>query len=295
MPAGSPTDASLAPPLLIATREALRTAVQAARGKDQSIGVVPTMGALHAGHLSLLEAARRECDFTIVTIFVNPAQFGPGEDFQRYPRMLEADLAAIRRVGADAVFAPELSEMYGPQHATFIEMGGIAEPLEGNCRPGHFRGVATIVLKLFNVATPDRAYFGQKDFQQTLVVRRMVADLDLPIEIRVCPIVREPDGLAMSSRNAYLSPAEREQALAISRSLNRATSLASAGERTAEKILAGMRDVLHQSPGVEVEYLALVDPENLKPVRKLAGTTLAAIAAKVGKTRLIDNCLLLAG
>jgi pantoate--beta-alanine ligase len=293
MPAGTPTDVSQTSPLLIATRAALRTAVQSARRKGQSIGVVPTMGALHAGHLSLLEAARRECDFTVVTIFVNPAQFGPSEDFQRYPRMLEADLEAIRRVGADAVFAPELSEMYGPQHVTFVEMGGIAEPLEGNCRPGHFRGVATIVLKLFNAVMPDRAYFGQKDFQQTLVVRRMVADLDLPIEIRVCPIIREPDGLAMSSRNAYLSPVEREQALAISRSLNRATSLAAAGERTAEKILASMREVLHQSPGVELEYLVLVDPENLKPVRQLAGTTLAAIAAKVGKTRLIDNCLLL--
>ncbi len=290
-----PADSPAASPAIVKTRDALRAAIQAARAQGKSIGVVPTMGALHAGHLSLIEASRRECDFTIVTIFVNPTQFGPHEDFQRYPRTLEADVAAIRRVGADVVFAPELSELYGPQHATFVEMHGVAEPLEGSSRPGHFRGVATIVLKLFNLTAPDRAYFGQKDYQQTLVVRRLVADLDLPIEIRVCPIVREADGLAMSSRNAYLSATEREQALALGRSLNGAAELTAAGERDAETILAAMRQVLRQSPGVELEYLVLVDPDNLAPVAKLTKTTLAAVAAKVGKTRLIDNHLLSAG
>jgi pantoate--beta-alanine ligase len=292
-----PTQASsrIAAPTVVASREALREAVRTARARGQSIGVVPTMGALHAGHLSLIEASRRECDFTIVTIFVNPAQFGPHEDFQRYPRMLEADLAAISRIGAELVFAPELTEMYGPRHATFVEMEGVAEPLEGSCRPGHFRGVATIVLKLFNLTSPDRAYFGQKDYQQTLVVRRLVADLDLPIEIRVCPIVREADGLAMSSRNVYLSADERAQALTLGRSLSCAAERATAGERDAASILAAMRNVLAGAPGVELEYLALVDPDDLSPVSRLTGVTLAAIAARVGQTRLIDNCLLPVG
>lgn len=250
------------------------------------------MGALHAGHLSLIEASRRECDFTVVTIFVNPTQFGPNEDFQRYPRTLESDLAAIRSVGADLVFAPALSDMYGPRHATFIEMHGPAEPLEGQFRPDHFRGVATIVLKLFNLATADRAYFGQKDYQQTLVVRRMVADLDLPIDVRVCPIVREPDGLAMSSRNVYLGPAEREHALALSRSLRRAEELFLSGEREAESILAAMRSVYESAPLVRLEYLVVADPETLLPLDRINDRAVVAVAAFVGKTRLIDNYLL---
>ncbi|HEV7226799.1 MAG TPA: pantoate--beta-alanine ligase [Pirellulales bacterium] len=281
-------------PEIVATRAALRTAIDAARARRQSIGLVPTMGALHAGHLSLIEAARRECGFTVVTIFVNPAQFGPQEDFQRYPRTLEADLAAIGKVGADLVFAPDVGEMYGPQHATFVEMQGIAQPLEGAARPDHFRGVATIVLKLFNLTTPDRAYFGQKDYQQSLVVRRLAADLDLPVDIRVCPIVRETDGLAMSSRNVYLAPEERNQALTLFRSLHRAEELAAAGERDAETILAAMRELYRNAPRVRLEYLVLADPDTLEPVSRLTGPTLAAVAALVGKTRLIDNQILLA-
>lgn len=270
----------------------LRAAVAAARTQGKSIGLVPTMGALHAGHLSLIEASRRECDYTVVTIFVNPTQFGPSEDFERYPRTLDADLAGIRRLGAELAFVPATSELYRPQHATFIEVHGPAEPLEGQRRPGHFRGVATIVLKLFNLAAPDRAYFGQKDYQQTLVVRRMVADLDLPIEVRVCPTVREPDGLAMSSRNVYLGPAERQQALTLYRSLQQGAELFAAGERNAETLATEMRKLYEAAPLVRLEYLAVADPETLAPIARVSSRAVIAVAAQVGKTRLIDNYLL---
>ena len=270
----------------------LRAAIAAARTQGKSIGLVPTMGALHAGHLSLIEASRRECDYTVVTIFVNPTQFGPSEDFKRYPRTLEADLAAIRSLGADLAFVPATSDIYRPQHATFVEMQGPAEPLEGQRRPGHFRGVATIVLKLFNLATPERAYFGQKDYQQTLVVRRLVADLDLPIEVRVCPTVREPDGLALSSRNVYLSPAERQQALVLYRSLQTGAELFAAGERNAETLAAEMRKLYDAAPLVRLEYLAVADPETLAPIARVSKRAVIAVAAQVGKTRLIDNHLL---
>lgn len=270
----------------------LRRVVAAARGGGQLIGLVPTMGALHAGHLSLVEAARRECGFTIVSIFVNPAQFGPGEDYQRYPRTLEADLSALTTLEPDLVFVPDVEEMYTAGHATFVEVQGPAEPLEGRHRPGHFRGVATVVLKLFNLATPDRAYFGQKDYQQALVVRRLVGDLDLPIEIRVCPIVREPDGLALSSRNAYLDAGQRRQALVLGRSLRLAAELVAAGERRAEKLLERMRAMFAAEPQVRVDYLALVDPQTLADVERVDAPTLAAVAARVGSTRLIDNQLL---
>lgn len=270
----------------------LRAAIAAARTQRKSIGLVPTMGALHAGHLSLIEASRRECDYTVVTIFVNPTQFGPSEDFERYPRTLQADLAAIRSLGADLAFVPATSDLYRSQHATFIEMHGPAEPLEGQRRPGHFRGVATIVLKLFNLATPERAYFGQKDYQQTLVVQRMVADLDLPIEVRVCPTVREPDGLALSSRNVYLSPTERQQALTLYRSLQSGAELFAAGERNADTLAAEMRKLYDAAPLVRLEYLTVADPETLAPLVRVNQRAVIAVAAQVGKTRLIDNHLL---
>lgn len=270
----------------------LRAALAEVRQSGKSIGLVPTMGALHAGHISLVERSRRECDFTVVSIFVNPTQFGPQEDFARYPRDLEADLRLLGPSAADLVFAPELDEVYGPRHATFVEMHGVAEPLEGRCRPGHFRGVATVVLKLFNMVTPDRAYFGQKDYQQSLVIRRLVADLDLPIEIRICPTVREPDGLALSSRNVYLTAAERHEALAISRSLRRAAEVVQSGERRADVVSVAMQTVLAESPGLRLEYLAIVDAETLERVATIDQTVLAAIAAFVGRTRLIDNVLL---
>jgi pantoate--beta-alanine ligase len=266
--------------------------VTAWRCAGQSVGVVPTMGALHAGHLSLVEASKRECDKTVVTIFVNPTQFAPHEDFERYPRDLEADLARLRPLGVDAVFAPPREEMYPSGETTRVEVGPIAEPLEGQFRPGHFRGVATIVLKLFQAIPATTAYFGQKDYQQSLVIRRMVADLLVPIRIVVCPIVRESDGLAMSSRNVYLSPNQRRQALVLSQSLNLAERLVREGERDAEKVLAQMKKRFADAGVDRIDYIALVDPEKLTPVNEIHTQTLAAIAAHVGTTRLIDNRLI---
>ena len=277
---------------IVTTKVELRSQVRTARQAGRLIGLVPTMGALHAGHLSLVQAARNAGDFVVVTVFVNPTQFGPNEDFGRYPRTIDADLAALSAAGAEVVFVPEQAEVYGLRHGTFVEVGPVAEPLEGRCRPGHFRGVATVVLKLFNMAAPDRAYFGQKDYQQTLVVRRLVADLDLPIEIRVCPTVRESDGLAMSSRNLYLTADQRRQATVLHRSLRRAADLVAGGERDSEAVLVAMQDCLGAEPQVAVEYLAIVDRETLEPLRVIDRPALAAIAARVGQTRLIDNELL---
>lgn len=266
--------------------------MRAARGTCRTIGLVPTMGALHAGHLSLFEAACRAGDFVVATIFVNPTQFGPNEDFRRYPRTLDADLAALKAIKTDLVFVPEMEQMYGPGHGTFVEVGPVAQSLEGKCRPGHFRGVATVVLKLFNMVLPDRAYFGQKDFQQTRVVGRLVADLDLPIEIRVCPTVRESDGLAMSSRNAYLTADERRQATALNRSLRQAVELLESGECDAAILIARMKDCLRGEPHVAIEYLAIVDRETLESLASVDRPAVALIAARVGTTRLIDNVLL---
>jgi pantoate--beta-alanine ligase len=249
------------------------------------------MGALHAGHLSLVDAAKGECGFTVVTIFVNPAQFGPEEDFARYPRTLEADAKALTGRGVDVIFAPTTESMYSAAHATYVEMDGPALSLEGQFRPGHFRGVATIVLKLFHIVQPDRAYFGRKDYQQSLLMRRMVEDLDLPIRIQVCPIVREPDGLAMSSRNVFLSPDERRRALAISQSLRLARQLVAEGTTDAKTVLARMQALLHDA-ALRVDYIALADPDTLLPIDLVARPTVAAIAARVGATRLIDNELI---
>jgi pantoate--beta-alanine ligase len=274
----------------------LREAVRAARRQGKKIGLVPTMGALHAGHVSLVAASCRECQFTVVTIFVNPLQFAPHEDFNKYPRTLEADLKMLAAEPVDVVFAPERAEeIVNAAQATFVEVRGAAEPLEGASRPSHFRGVATIVLKLFNLAQPDVAYFGAKDFQQAAVIRQMVRDLNLDIEIRVMPIVRDPDGVAMSSRNRYLDPEARKQALALSHSLARAAELVAAGEREAEKIVAAMRAVFAESPKAVIDYIAIVDPETFAPVTRIEGRTLAAVAAKVGSTRLIDNRMLESG
>ena len=277
---------------VVTSRAELREAVNAARDSGKSIGLVPTMGALHAGHLSLVSASRRACGFTIVTIFVNPSQFGPGEDYQQYPRTLESDLARLAPLGVDLIFAPRVEEVYRPGHATHVEMTGVAEPLEGRWRLGHFRGVATVVLKLFNVATPDMAFFGQKDYQQSLVIGRLVEDLDLNVQIRVCPIVREPDGLALSSRNAYLDSDGRQQALALVRCLARACDLFAAGDRDAATILARMRESFAPTPGVQVEYVTLSDANTLADVREVDGRTIALVAARVGNVRLIDNCFL---
>lgn len=285
------SSASLQAPSIVHNAVELRAAVAAARRQGRSIGLVPTMGALHAGHLSLVDACRRECGLTAASIFVNPTQFAPGEDFERYPRPLDADLRLLAERGVDLVFTPTTEEIYPPGDATCVDVGPVAEPLEGRFRPGHFRGVATVVLKLFNLAAPDVAFFGHKDYQQSLVVRRMTADLNLPIEVRVCPTVREADGLALSSRNVYLSPAEREQALTLSRSLRLARDLVAGGERNAGAVLGRMRELFAAEPQVRVDYIALADPDTLADVDTIDGPVVALVAARVGTTRLIDNAI----
>jgi pantoate--beta-alanine ligase len=276
-------------PPIATTRAKLSAALDDVRRAGKSIGLVPTMGALHEGHLSLVDAARREADFVVATIFVNPTQFGPGEDFERYPRSLERDCEQLAIRGVDLVFAPPTDEIYRPSHATYVEMGGVALPLEGKFRPGHFRGVATVVLKLLNLVRPNVAMFGQKDYQQSLVIRRLVEDFDLPVRICVCPIVRDADGLALSSRNAYLDPASRQQALALSRSLRVAEEAYAGGERNAGAILERMRGVLAGARDLKPAYVVLADAATLEPLERLDRPAVALLAATIGSTRLIDN------
>jgi pantoate--beta-alanine ligase len=297
-------------PRVVTTCAEAYRAVQDARAAGKSVGVVPTMGALHEGHLSLARASHAECDFTVATIFVNPTQFGPKEDLARYPRTLDVDLQSLASCNADLVFVPTNEEMYPAGFSTYVEPPQAAQPFDGQLRPGHFRGVCTVVLKLFNVIPADRAYFGQKDYQQSLVIRRMVLDLNLPTQIRVCPIVREPDGLAMSSRNRYLSSAERQQALALSRSLRLAVDCflperlpksletsevlypISQGERHPEALREKMRHVLTDAGISQIDYIAFVEPETLAEVVEIVPGTVVLIAARVGTTRLIDNVIL---
>jgi pantoate--beta-alanine ligase len=279
-------------PNVVTTVAQLRETLAAVRRAGKRVALVPTMGALHEGHLNLVRAAQAECDYTVVSIYVNPSQFGPGEDLATYPRTMHADLAALAGCRTDLVFAPSDEEVYRPGHATWVEVGGVAEPLEGVCRRGHFRGVATIVLKLLGMVQPDAAYFGQKDFQQARVIQRMAADLDLPVTIRVCPIVREPDGLAISSRNRRLSPAARQRALVLWQSLLLARDLVARGERRAAAIAVQMREMIEIADDARIDYVALVDPDTLRPVETVAGPTLAALAVTIEDTRLIDNCIL---
>ncbi len=282
-----------------------RAAVMAAKLAGETIGFVPTMGALHAGHLRLVEASLAACDRTVVSIFVNPTQFGPGEDLERYPRVLEQDLLLLEKLGCWLVFAPTTAEMYPEDSAIFVDVGvdvglvdvgAVAAPLEGAARPDHFRGVAMVVLKLFQIVPADRAFFGQKDYQQTLVVKQMVRDHNLPIDIEVCPTVREPDGLAMSSRNAYLSPEQRQQALSLWQSFQLAEQCYAGGYRDVAEIKAKMQqhfDALSGvDSGVDVEYIAFVEAGTVQPVTKITGPTIIVIAVRVGKTRLIDNWLI---
>lgn len=279
-------------PEVVTQREELRWRVAQLRAQGRVIGFVPTMGALHAGHLSLVEASRASCQATVVSIFVNPAQFGPGEDLARYPRTLPADLAALAAERVELVYAPPVDDVYRPGHETYVEVGAVAQRWEGAARPGHFRGVATVVLKLFHRVEPDVAFFGQKDFQQCLVVQRLVDDFDLPLEIRVCPTVREPDGLALSSRNAYLGPQDRQAALSLSRALRRGVEASNAGQRSVAALVEAMSAVLGAAEGLVVDYLAIVDRESLEPIERLDRPTVALVAARVGATRLIDNMLL---
>ncbi|HET7460082.1 MAG TPA: pantoate--beta-alanine ligase [Longimicrobium sp.] len=279
---------------LVRTVAEVRSWVAALRRDEFRIGLVPTMGYLHAGHLSLVERAReRGADVVAMSIFVNPLQFGPGEDLDRYPRNLERDLALAAEVGAALVFAPPVAQMYphGEPRVSILPDDEIGGRLDGGSRPGHFRGVLTVVAKLFGIFTPDVAVFGQKDWQQATLIRRMVADLDIPVEVDVAPIVREADGLAMSSRNVYLSPEERASALALSRSLRTVEALYTGGERDAAVLRAALWGGI-SAPGVEPEYAEVADADTLAPVERAARGTLLAVAARVGRTRLIDNALL---
>ena len=267
----------------------VRSFVHSVRQAGRRVGFVPTMGALHAGHRSLLEAARRECDIVLASIFVNPTQFAPTEDLSKYPRTLEADLAMCREAGVDVVYHPAVETMYPPGATAFVEVAGLSTVLEGKFRPTHFRGVATVVTQLFNIVTPDIAYFGQKDYQQQAIIRRMCRDLHLPVEIRVCPTVREPDGLALSSRNVFLSQAERQAALALSRSLRLARERLSAGETRLDPIRQAMYDLLSSTPLVTVDYATLIHPDTLEELEVAEPSVVAIVAARVGATRLIDN------
>ena len=266
--------------------------MQAGNDAGNTIGLVPTMGALHAGHASLIRAAVASCAHVAVSIFVNPTQFGPNEDYARYPRNFDADCALAEAEGARAIFAPSVEELYPEGAATLVEVEGLSTRLDGASRPGHFRGVATVVTKLLIAAEPDRAFFGQKDAAQVAVLRRMVADLRLATELVVCPIVREPDGLALSSRNTYLSADERAQALTLSRAVRWVEAMATKGERSPAVLVEAAREIFATEPLVRVDYVALVDWATLQPVEVAAPGTLFAVAAWVGSTRLIDNTIL---
>lgn len=250
------------------------------------------MGALHEGHLSLVRAARAGSDLVAASIFVNPTQFGPNEDLAKYPRSFEQDCEMLEGAGVDVVFAPSVEEMYPASAATWVSVEELSNKLDGRSRPGHFRGVTTVVAKLFHIVEPDAAFFGQKDAAQVAIIRRMVRDLILPVEIVVCPIVREADGLAMSSRNAYLNPDERKRALVLHRSLMRVQELESAGEHDASKLIAAGREEFSREPAVRMDYFEIVNPETLDPVQDVSQGALIAVAAYVGSTRLIDNLLL---
>jgi pantoate--beta-alanine ligase len=270
----------------------LRAALAGPRRAGRAIGLVPTMGALHDGHLSLIRAARADNDVVVVSLFVNPAQFDEAGDLAAYPRDEAADARAAADAGADILFAPPVDEVYPPGFATTVRVAGLTESLEGEHRGlAHFEGVATVVTKLLNMAQPDVAYFGQKDAQQAAVVRRLVADLDIPVRIAICPTIREPDGLALSSRNVHLKGADRERALALKRGLDATAAAVAAGERDPQAVAAAGRAAM-AALGIEPEYLALVSPDDLAPVRRINGSVLVAVAARVGSTRLIDNTIL---
>ncbi|MGA8150163.1 MAG: pantoate--beta-alanine ligase [Terriglobales bacterium] len=272
--------------------EDIRAASRAARLAGLRVGLVPTMGALHDGHLSLVRAAESQCDVVVVSLFVNPLQFGPNEDLASYPRTFERDCELLEREGIDFLFAPSTIEMYPADAVTYVSVEGLSDKLCGRSRPGHFRGVTTVVAKLLDIVEPDLAFFGQKDAAQVAIIRRMVRDLNFAVEIIVCPIVREPDGLAMSSRNAYLSPEQRKSALVLYRSLAEVKRLFEQGERKVARLIEGGKHVLAQESSVRLDYLEIVDPDTLDPLQELSRIALVAVAAFVGTTRLIDNIVL---
>lgn len=274
------------------TVKAMQSASHLLRQSGRRLGFVPTMGALHEGHLSLVRAARSRCDAVAASIFVNPTQFGPNEDFSKYPRTFDHDCMLLEQEGVDVVFAPVLDEMYPAGSVTWVTVEGLSERLCGRSRPGHFRGVTTVVSKLFHCACPDVAFFGQKDAAQVAIIQRMVRDLNMPVEIEVCPIVREPDGLAMSSRNAYLGPEQRSDARVLFQSLRAVRKAYEAGEREVERLVHVGKGVFAARPTVRLDYFEIVSPEDLTPVAHINGPVLVAVAAFIGTTRLIDNILL---
>lgn len=274
------------------TVQEVRSASRRARMAGKKVGFVPTMGALHEGHLSLVRAAKKQSEVVFVSIFVNPTQFGPHEDFSKYPRMFERDCELLQSEGVDVLFAPAVDEMYPKGAITFVTVEGLSDKLDGVSRPGHFRGVTTVVSKLFNIIEPHLAFFGQKDAAQVAIVGRMVRDLKSPVEVVVCPIVREPDGLAMSSRNAYLNPAERKQALILRKSLLCAEELFRTGEHRADQLVQAAQRIFAQDASVRLDYFQIVDPDTLEPLDSISGRALVAVAAYVGNTRLIDNTIL---
>jgi len=280
---------------ILTTASEMRRWAEAARCEGRTIGFVPTMGALHHGHASLMAAARSECERVVVSLFVNPAQFGPGEDFDRYPRTIEADRALCERERVDILFAPSVADMYPPGAETTVDVGTLGNVLCGEFRPGHFRGVATVVTKLFAIVAPHRAYFGQKDYQQTVVIRRLVEDLRLGVAVVVRPTIREPDGLAASSRNAYLSPDERRRATSLFTALGEARRLIAAGERSPGKIREALGVILTNDAQIRVDYITVIHPETLQPVETVTGRVVVALAVWIGTTRLIDNIVIEVG
>ena len=274
------------------TIEEVKRLVKIERSEGRKIGLVPTMGALHIGHISLIEAAVKDCDFVIVSIFVNPTQFEPGEDFEKYPRPLEADLEICKKAGVDVVFAPSPQQMYPAENVTWVNVEKLTKPLCGRSRPGHFRGVTTVCAKLFNIVAPDSAYFGQKDAQQAIVIKRMVADLNMPLEIVICPTIREPNGLAVSSRNQYLTARQKKDAANIYKSLQTCRRMIDTGTTETRQVIAEMQKILQQIPSGQIEYVSIVAAETLESTDKITGKVLAAVAVKVGSARLIDNILI---
>ena len=269
----------------------VRKAVAAARAEGERIGLVPTMGDLHAGHISLVSAARSRTDFVVVSVFVNPTQFGPSEDYGKYPRDLARDTKLCQNNGVDILFAPSAAEMYPDENITWVSVEKLAAPLCGASRPGHFRGVATVCTKLFNIVQPDIAFFGRKDAQQAIIIKRMVEDLNMPLGIEVCPTVREPDGLAMSSRNRYLSPRERDDAVAIYTALRRCADSLEKGEVDATALAAEICSTIGKTPSARIEYVGIMNAADLQPARRIEGPTLVAVAVWIGSTRLIDNLI----
>lgn len=274
------------------TIRSIRNIVKQAHSKGKSVGLVPTMGALHRGHISLIEKAAKQSDFVVVSIFVNPTQFGPKEDFKKYPKPVQIDLKTCRKAGADVVFIPSAKEMYPQKNLTWVNVEKLSQGLCGRFRPGHFKGVATVCAKLFNIVQPDIAFFGQKDAQQAIIIKQMVADLNLPLEIIICPTIREKTGLAMSSRNQYLSPQEKIDAACLYKSLLKCRQMAADGITDTKKIISQMRKIISAAASAKIEYIEIVDAKTLEPIKIIDRLALAALAVRVGSTRLIDNILI---